>query len=103
MTWSGNGKGRGSQTIQNMSFHVSLTPSLEGFVREKVAQGEYDSASEVFWEALHLLKRREELWKVGVQEKIEKGMASLRAGRVVPAEKVWAELEKVVLLAAKNK
>ncbi len=83
-----------------MSLNVSLTAPLEGFVREKVAQGEYESASEVMREALRLLKRREELWKREVQGKIADGMASLRAGRTVPAEKVWAELEKKVLAAA---
>jgi antitoxin ParD1/3/4 len=86
-----------------MSLNVSLTPSLEGFVREKVAQGEYDSASEVLREALRLLKRREELWKAEVQEKIEKGMASLRAGRVIPAEEVWAKLERAVATAEKRR
>jgi len=78
-----------------MSFRISLTPSLENFVREKVAQGEYDSASEVMREALRLLKGREELWKVEAQAKIEKGMASLRAGRTVPEGDVWAKLEKI--------
>jgi len=53
-----------SLNLRSMSLNVSLTPSLEAFVREKVAQGEYDSASEVMREALLLLKRREELWKV---------------------------------------
>jgi antitoxin ParD1/3/4 len=86
-----------------MSLNVSLTPSLEGFVREKVAQGEYDSASEVMREALRLLKRREELWQVEVQSKIEKGMASLRAGRVVPADEVWTKLEKTVVAAEKRR
>jgi antitoxin ParD1/3/4 len=86
-----------------MSLNVSLTPSLEGFVREKVAQGEYDSASEVMREALRLLKRREELWKVEVQQKIEKGMASLRAGRMIPGDEVWARLERTVVEAERRR
>lgn len=79
-----------------MSLNVSLTPSLEGFVRDKVTQGEYESASEVMREALRLFKRREELWQVEVRRKIDAGIASLRAGQGVPAEQVWAKLEKVV-------
>jgi antitoxin ParD1/3/4 len=85
-----------------MSFRVSLPASLEAFVQEKVARGEYDSPSEVFRDALRLLKRREELWRVGVREKIEKGMASLRAGRAIPAEEVWAKLERIVAVAEKR-
>ena len=52
---------------------------------------------------MRLLKRREELWRVGVREKIEKGMASLRAGRAIPAEEVWAKLERAVATAEKRR
>jgi antitoxin ParD1/3/4 len=86
-----------------MSFHVSLTPSLEDFVRQKVAQGEYDSASEVVQEALRLLKHREEVRRVDLQGNIQDGMASLRAGRAIPAEQVWAKLERVVVTAEKRR
>lgn len=74
-----------------MSMNVSLG-MLEDFVREKVAQGEYGTASEVVREGLRLLKRREELWQAKVRAKIEEGMASCRAGRTVPAEQAWTEL-----------
>ncbi len=36
--------------------NVSLTPELENFVSAKVGSGRYNSASEVFREALRLLK-----------------------------------------------
>jgi len=78
--------------ISRMSMNVSVGP-LEAFVREKVNQGEYASSSEVVREGLRLLKRREELWQAKIQAKIEEGVASLRAGRTIPAEKVWAKVE----------
>lgn len=74
--------------------------SLEGFVREKVAQGEYESASEVMREAVRLLKRRDELWKREVQGKIAAGLDSLKSGHTVLAEEVWAKLEKTVVSSA---
>jgi len=85
-----------------MSMNVSLPASLEAFVQEKVAQGEYESASEVMREAIRLLKRREELWKAEMQKRIAEGMSSLREGRLIPAEEVWAELEQAVLAAEKD-
>lgn len=39
--------------------NVSLTPSLEKFIQEKVDSGMYNSASEVIREALRLLAARE--------------------------------------------
>lgn len=74
-----------------MSINVSVG-ELEGYAREKVSQGEYGSVSEVVREGLRLLKRRDELWQAKVQAKIEEGMASLRAGRSLPADEVWADL-----------
>ena len=41
--------------------NVSLTPQLEQFVKEKVATGNYTSASEVMREALRLLKEEDRL------------------------------------------
>ena len=73
-----------------MSINVSVG-ELEEFAREKVAQGEYGSVSEVVREGLRLLKRREEMWQAKVQAKIEEGMAQLRAGDKVPGSQVFAE------------
>jgi antitoxin ParD1/3/4 len=75
-----------------MSMNVSVG-NLESFVREKVALGEYESASEMVREGLRLLKRREELWRAKVQARIEEGMAQLRAGQKVSAQDAWAELK----------
>ena len=40
--------------------NFSLTPSLEQFVRDCAASGDYNNASEVVREAIRLLKRLEE-------------------------------------------
>jgi len=40
--------------------NVSLTPTLENFVRETVATGLYNNASEVMREALRLLRAKEQ-------------------------------------------
>jgi putative addiction module CopG family antidote len=74
-----------------MSMHVSLG-LLEGFVREKVSQGEYGSNSEVIREGHQLLQQREALWQDTVRAKIEEGIASCIAGRTVPADQAWVEL-----------
>ena len=40
--------------------NFSLTPHLELFIRDRVASGDYNNASEVVREALRLLRRTEE-------------------------------------------
>ena len=41
--------------------HISLTPELENIIKEKVASGLYNNASEVVREALRFMKTHEEL------------------------------------------
>jgi len=65
---------------------------MEEFVRQKVAIGEYVTASEVVREGLRLLKRRDEVWKADVRDRIKQGMDSIHAGRTIPAEEVQAEM-----------
>ena len=72
--------------------NVSLTEPMEKFVRQKVALGEYETASEVVREALRLLRQRDEVWRAEVSSKITQGMDSIRAGRTISAEKVKAEM-----------
>jgi putative addiction module CopG family antidote len=61
-------------------------------VRQKVAIGDYETASEVVREGLRLLKQRDEVWKADVRDRIKQGMDSIRAGRTIPAEQVQAEM-----------
>jgi putative addiction module CopG family antidote len=72
--------------------NVSLPVAMEEFVRQKVAIGDYETASEVVREGLRLLKQRDEVWKADVRDKVKQGMDSIRAGRTVPAEQVQAEM-----------
>jgi antitoxin ParD1/3/4 len=72
--------------------NVSLTDPMEKFVRQKVAVGEYETASEVVREALRLLRHRDEVWRGEVASKIEAGMDSIRTGRTHSAEQVKSKM-----------
>ena len=64
--------------------NVSLTPHLEKLVKERVASGKYNSASEVMREALRLLEEQEELHRIkreALKRDIMAGVADLEAGR----------------------
>lgn len=64
--------------------NVSLTAELEQLVNEKVASGMYNSASEVIREGLRLLKERDELRRVQMDElrrDVMLGVEQVRAGR----------------------
>jgi antitoxin ParD1/3/4 len=64
--------------------NVSLTPQLEKLVKQKVASGKYNSASEVIREALRLLQEHDELNRImleALKREIMIGMADLEAGR----------------------
>ena len=74
------------------TMNVSLPEQMEEFVRQKVALGDYETASEVVREGLRLLKQRDELWKAEVQSKIKQGMDSIRAGRTISAAQVKSEM-----------
>jgi len=59
--------------------NISLTRELEQMVQEKVASGMYSSASEVIREGLRLLKERDMLQAMKLQElrtEIRKGIDS---------------------------
>jgi len=72
--------------------NVSLTDPMEKFVRQKVAVGEYETASEVVREALRLLRHRDEVWRSEVRSKITAGMDSVRTGRTHSAEQVKSKM-----------
>ncbi|HKH44360.1 MAG TPA: type II toxin-antitoxin system ParD family antitoxin [Thermoanaerobaculia bacterium] len=75
---------------------VTLTPEFERLIRDKVASGLYASESEVIREALRLLKDRDELKLLAVDElrrEIQKGLDQLDRGESVllDAERIKAE------------
>ncbi|MFP4299351.1 MAG: type II toxin-antitoxin system ParD family antitoxin [Spirulinaceae cyanobacterium] len=47
--------------------HVSLTPRLEEMVKEKVASGLYNNASEVIREALRLMEQQDRMLDIRSQ------------------------------------
>jgi len=64
--------------------NVSLTPQLEKLIKQKVASGKYNSASEVVRDALRLLEEQDELHKIkleALKRDIMIGVADLEAGR----------------------
>jgi len=70
--------------------NVSLTPRLEGYVKQKVSSGLYNSASEVIREGLRLLEERDSLKQVKLQalkKELNAGIESLDAGKGRPFDK----------------
>ncbi len=65
--------------------NVSLTPTLEELVQQKVATGLYNSASEVIREALRLLEERDQLREMRLgtlRKEIAVGLDQLAQDRV---------------------
>ena len=76
--------------------NVSLTPELERLVQEKVASGLYNSASEVVREALRILKERDEMRSLALEDlkrEIAAGLDDLDRGEaeVLDIEAIKAE------------
>lgn len=75
--------------------NVSLTPELERLVHEKVESGLYNSASEVVREALRLLRERDELQRMRLEElrrEIQIGIDQADRGELIPADEVFRDL-----------
>jgi antitoxin ParD1/3/4 len=51
-----------------MPMNISLTPHLEERIREKIASGSYNSASEVVREALRLLEQEDQMRALKLQK-----------------------------------
>lgn len=63
--------------------NVSLTPQLEDFIKQKVSDGMYNSASEVMREALRLLEERDALREAkmeALRRDIQQGIDELDNG-----------------------
>ncbi len=69
--------------------NVSLTPELEKLVNEKVASGQYQTASEVVREGLRLLEERDEIRERKLEKlrrEIDIGIKQADAGRTKPLD-----------------
>ena len=68
-----------------MTLNINLTPQLENMVRQKVAGGLYNSASEVVREALRLMEAQDQLRAVRLEQlrqDIQEGLDSGSAGEL---------------------
>jgi len=74
-----------------MATTVDLGLQLEAFVATLVESGRYASSDAVVREALELLQRRES-YLDGLDAALARGLADIEAGRVTPADEVFARL-----------
>jgi antitoxin ParD1/3/4 len=75
-----------------MAISADLGEKLEAVVADLVANGRYNSKSEVLREGVRLVQEREARL-AELDEKLARGLADIEAGRVHPAEEVFAELK----------
>lgn len=83
-----------------MASSVDLGKVLEKVVSDLVSKGRYGSRSEVLREGVRLVEEREKKLAV-LDAKIAEGLADADAGRLIPIEKVFAELRKRYTQAVK--
>lgn len=77
--------------------NVSLTPELDRFVKQQVEGGMYCSSSEVIRDGLRLLKEREQLRQIRLEElrkEIAIGIEQLDRGESVSIDEVFEGLRK---------
>jgi antitoxin ParD1/3/4 len=76
---------------------VTVPPELEAFVRDRVASGRFDTASDVVREGLTLLKGREHEREAAIAEiraEIAVGLDQARAGQLRDGETFFGELAR---------
>ncbi len=74
-----------------MPISADLGSNLEAVVEDLVKNGRYGSKSEVLREGVRLVQERE-AEMAELLASIDRGIADADAGRVTPAEEVFAEL-----------
>lgn len=72
--------------------NVTLTPSLEKFVRGEVESGDFRSAEEVVTEGLRLLQQQDAEWATDAKGKIDEGWTQAKTGQLRTPEAVRQNL-----------
>jgi len=85
-----------------MASSVDLGRQLEKFVASLVSSGRYNSKSEVLREGLRLLQEREKRL-AALDLALDRGLADAKAGKLKPAEQVFARLEAKYRKMAKSR
>jgi antitoxin ParD1/3/4 len=85
-----------------MPISADLGPHLEEFVNKLVNKGRYNSKSEVLREGVRLIEEREARL-AALDAALARGIADADAGRVKPAEEVFARLEAKYGSQAENR
>ena len=88
------------------SLNVSLTPELDQFVRDRIATGRYQTASEVIREGLRLLEQQEREREAAFQAlkaKLERGAAQAERGEVVDPDELLKKIDALKRRRAGNK
>ena len=76
-----------------MAISAELGEKLEAVVNDLVANGRYNSKSEVLREGVRLVQEREAAL-AEFYAKLDQGLADIEAGRTYPAEEVFADLRE---------
>ena len=84
--------------------NISLTPQLTDFVRSKLAEGGYQSASEIVRESLRLLAHKERLAALAeVRAKIGAGLEQAQRGELLDGEEVFARQRRRLVRKLRGK
>lgn len=75
-----------SSTRLSMPMNVNLTPQLEEMIRQKVASGFYNSASEVVREALRLMEQQDRQRQIHLEELRREIQRGIDSGPAVPLD-----------------
>ena len=84
-----------------MAISAELGEALEQAVSDLVATGRYNSKSEVLREGVRLVQEREARFRE-LAAKLQAGQDDIDAGRVYPADEVFAELRELIEQIAKK-
>jgi antitoxin ParD1/3/4 len=88
--------------MSSMTMNINLTPQLEDLVRQKVASGRYNSASEVVREALRLLEEQDSVRAAKLETLRRDIREGLDSGPAVPWDMAAVKRDGRKRLAARQ-